>query len=200
MSLSIDCPSCGCTVSALAAACPSCGFPVALFSCMEGKIKVLGGDPLELIAMNPYTPPVILEMLCGNSNAAVHSALTRNPSTPEMLFCRLSNDTDSDVRVALLSSPYATDKVMQKISNDPDRTVIDALCQNPSTPEYLRRELANQIVDNDAYDDNDDDESEEQQYSYDDAYLSYHDGGIDYDGKFYVVMDNDEYGKQYVLR
>lgn len=33
-----------------------------------------------------------------------------------------------------------------------------------------------------------------QYYRYDDTYLPYHDGEIEYDGKYYDVMDGGDYG------
>ena len=201
MVLSIECPNCGCNASALAMSCPCCGFPVVLYASMTGRAEASDGDPLELVAMNPHTPPVMLEMLCENDNECVRSALTRNPSTPEALLFQLSNDFDEDVRIALASSPHLPVRVMEKLANDPESSVVGALHQNPSTPEYIRRELEAQLADSDEYDDDDDEIDDD--YGYvdydhdhddDDSYLPYHDSGIEYDGKFYDVMELDDYG------
>lgn len=110
-----ECPSCGNDVSAFASSCPNCGFPVVLYASMKGRVETQGDDPLELVAANPHTPIVILEMLCGNSNWCVRAALTGNPSTPENLLLQLADDEDDDVRIALASSPYATIGVMEKL-------------------------------------------------------------------------------------
>ena len=207
-----ECPGCGNDVSAFASSCPNCGFPVVLYAGMKGRAKTQSDDPLELVAFNPHTPIVILEMLSENSNWCVRAALTRNPSTSENLLLQLADDEDDDVRIALASSPYATIGVMEKLSDDADGDVIDALRQNPSTPEYIQRELERQLgndgnrSDNDFdYDgDNDDyeyssldisaDDFGNQYYRYGDTYLPYHDGEIEYDGKYYDVMDGGDYG------
>lgn len=183
-------------------------------------METQGDDPLELVAANPHTPIVILEMLCGNSNWCVRAALTGNPSTPENLLLQLADDEDDDVRIALASSPYATIGVMEKLSDDADGVVIGALCQNPSTPEYIQRELEQQLGndgnrsdDDFEYDDDYDDDYDgdndgyehssldisaddfgNQYYRYGDTYLPYHDGEIEYDGKYYDVMDGGDYG------
>lgn len=186
---------------------------------MVGKAEVRGDDPLELVAVNPNTPPVVLEMLCCSDNAFVRAALTRNPTMPEELLLRLSRDGSAYVRVALASSPFATTEVIERLSNDTDGDVIDALCKNPSTPEYILSELEDRVGgglevlvagddedddDGEAYgydDDGDaygrpsgifrDDDSGDLYYEYGDRTLPYHDGGIEYDGKFYDVMDVD---------
>ena len=211
-----ECPSCGNDVSAFASSCPNCGFPVVLYSSMKGRVETQGDDPLELVAANPHTPIVILEMLCGNGNRCVRAALTRNPNTPENLLLQLADDENDDVRIALASSPYATIGVMEKLSDDADGDVIGALCQNPSTPEYIQRELERQLgndgdrSDNDSeYDDDYDSDNDGHEYSsldisaddfgnqyyrYGDTYLPYHDGVIEYDGKCYDVMDGGDYG------
>ena len=211
-----ECPSCGNDVSAFASSCPNCGFPVVLYASMKGRVETQGDDPLELVAANPHTPIVILEMLSENSNWCVRAALTGNPSTPENLLLQLADDEDDDVRIALASSPYATIGVMEKLSDDADGVVIGALCQNPSTPEYIQRELERQLGndgnrsnddfeydddydgDNDGYEhsslDISADDFENQYYRYGDTYLPYHDGEIEYDGKYYDVMDGGDYG------
>ena len=211
-----ECPSCGNDVSAFASSCPNCGFPVVLYASMKGRAETQSDDPLELVAANPHTPIVILEMLCGNSNWCVRAALTRNPSTPENLLLQLADDEDDDVRIALASSPYATIGVMEKLSDDADGDVIGALCQNPSTPEYIQRELEQQLGndgnpndDDFEYDDDYDGDNDGHEYSsldisaddfgnqyyrYGDTYLPYHDGEIEYDGKYYDVMDGGDYG------
>lgn len=182
---------------------------------MVGKAEVRSDDPLELVAVNPNTPPVVLEMLCCSDNAFVRAALTRNPTMSEELLLRLSRDGSAYVRVALASSPFATTEVIERLSNDNDGDVIDALCKNPSTPEYILSELENRVGgsvgsvvgdedDDEAYsyyDDDDaydlpsgvfrDDDSGDLYYEYGDRTLPYHDGGIEYDGKFYDVMDVD---------
>lgn len=212
-----ECPSCGKDVSAFASSCPNCGFPVVLYASMKGRAETQGDDPLELVAANPHTPIVILEMLCGNSNWCVRAALTGNPNTPENLLFQLADDEDDDVRIALASSPYATIGVMEKLSDDADGDVIDALRQNPSTPEYIQRELERQLgndgdrSDNDSeYDDDYDSDNDgherssldlsaddlgNQYYRYGDTYLPYHDGVIEYRGKCYDVMDGGGSGE-----
>ena len=212
-----ECPSCGNDVSAFASSCPSCGFPVVLYASMKGRVETQGDDPLELVAANPHTPIVILEMLCGNSNQCVRAALTRNPSTPENLLLQLADDEDDDVRIALASNPYATIGVMEKLSDDADGDVISALYQNPSTPEYIQRELERQLGNDgncsdgdfdydDDYDGGNDgherssldlsaDDFGNQYYRYGDTYLPYHDGAIEYRGKYYDVMDGGNYGE-----
>lgn len=211
-----ECPSCGNDVSAFASSCPNCGFPIVLYASMKGRVETQSDDPLELVAANPHTPIVILEMLCGNSNWCVRAALTGNPSTPENLLLQLADDEDDDVRIALASSPYATIGVMEKLSDDADGVVIGALCQNPSTPEYIQRELERQLGndgnrsdDDFGYDDDYDGDNDSYEYSsldisaddfgnqyyrYGDTYLPYHDGEIEYDGKYYDVMDGGDYG------
>ena len=210
-------PSCGNDVSAFASSCPNCGFPVVLYASMKGRVETQGDDPLELVAANPHTPIVILEMLCGNGNRCVRAALTRNPNTPENLLLQLADDENDDVRIALASSPYATIGVMEKLSDDADGDVIGALCQNPSTPEYIQRELerqlggdANRSDDDFEYDDDYDggddgherssldlsaDDFGNQYYRYGDTYLPYHDGVIEYRGKCYDVMDGGGSGE-----
>ena len=212
-----ECPGCGNDVSAFASSCPNCGFPVVLYASMKGRAETQGDDPLELVAANPHTPIVILEMLCGNSNWCVRAALTRNPNTPENLLLQLADDENDDVRIALASSPYATIGVMEKLSDDADGDVIGALCQNPSTPEYIQRELerqlrgdANRSDDDFEYDDDYDggddgherssldlsaDDFGNQYYRYGDTYLPYHDGVIEYRGKCYDVMDGGGSGE-----
>ena len=212
-----ECPSCGNDVSAFASSCPNCGFPVVLYASMKGRAETQSDDPLELVADNPHTPIVILEMLCGNSNWCVRAALTRNPSTPENLLLQLADVEDDGVRIALASSPYATIGVMEKLSDDADGDVIGALCQNPSTPEYIQRELerqlggdANRSDDDFEYDDDYDggddgherssldlsaDDFGNQYYRYGDTYLPYHDGVIEYRGKCYDVMDGGGSGE-----
>ena len=210
---SADCPNCGNDVSAFASSCPNCGFPVVLYASMKGRAETQSDDPLELVAANPHTPIVILEMLSENSNQCVRAALTRNPSTPENLLLQLADDEDDDVRIALASSPYATIGVMEKLSDDADSDVIGALCQNPSTPEYIQRELERQLGndgnrsdDDFGYDGDNDgheyssldisaDDFGNQYYRYGDTYLPYHDGEIEYDGKYYDVMDGGDYGE-----
>ena len=210
---SADCPNCGNDVSAFASSCPNCGFPVVLYASMKGRAETQSDDPLELVAANPHTPIVILEMLSENSNQCVRAALTRNPSTPENLLLQLADDEDDDVRIALASSPYATIGVMEKLSDDADGDVIGALCQNPSTPEYIQRELERQLGndgnrsdDDFGYDGDNDgheyssldisaDDFGNQYYRYGDTYLPYHDGEIEYDGKYYDVMDGGDYGE-----
>ena len=212
-----ECPSCGNDVSAFASSCPNCGFPVVLYASMKGRVETQGDDPLELVAANPHTPIVILEMLCGNGNRCVRAALTRNPNTPENLLLQLADDENDDVRIALASSPYATIGVMEKLSDDADGDVIGALCQNPTTPEYIQRELerqlggdANRSDDDFEYDDDYDggddgherssldlsaDDFGNQYYRYGDTYLPYHDGVIEYRGKCYDVMDGGGSGE-----
>lgn len=208
-----ECPSCGNDVSAFVSSCPNCGFPVVLYASMKGRVETQGDDPLELVAANPHTPIAILEMLSENNNWCVRAALTGNPNTPENLLLQLADDEDDNVRIALASSPYATIGVMEKLSDDADGDVIGALRQNPSTPEYIQRELERQLGndgnrsddnvdydgDNDGYEysslDISTDDFGNQYYRYGDTYLPYHDGEIEYDGKYYDVMDGGDYGE-----
>ena len=212
-----ECPSCGNDVSAFASSCPNCGFPVVLYASMKGRVETQGDDPLELVAANPHTPIAILEMLSENNNWCVRAALTGNPNTPENLLLQLADDEDDNVRIALASSPYATIGVMEKLSDDADGDVIGALRQNPSTPEYIQRGLERQLGndgnrsdDNVDYDDDYDGDNDGYEYSsldistddfgnqyyrYGDTYLPYHDGEIEYDGKYYDVMDGGDYGE-----
>lgn len=197
MYFQLSCPSCSSKVSALATSCPTCGFPVVLYTSMTSRREALGHEPLELIAMNPHTPLVILEMLRDIGGPSVRSSLTRNPRLTEMIQYQLSDDRATSVRVALASSPFTTNGVMEKLSCDADREVISALCQNDATPEYIRTEIESLLDDTfvgeddvrDYNDYNDDDV-----YHDDDYYEPYQDGVIEHDGKYYDVMDLSEYG------
>lgn len=212
-----ECPSCESGVSALALSCPNCGFPVVLYTSIKGRIETQSDDPLELVAANPHTPIVILEMLYESSNWCVRAALTKNPSTPEFLLFQLASDEDNNVRIALAASPHATVGVMEKLSNDTDSGVIGSLYQNPSTPEYIQKELERQLRnDIDCSDDdfeNDDNHGDhndvykhssldistndfgDQYYSYGDTYLPYKNGKIKYEGKYYDVMNLGDWGE-----
>ena len=207
---SIYCPNCGEEASEFAFACPNCGFPIVFYVSMEGKCETQSEDPLELVARNPHTPSVILEMLCENDNPYVRAALAQNPSAAETLMFRLADDEDVDVRIALASSPSLTVGLMEKLTDDEYYDVLDALRQNIATPEYIQRELEQQMVDDadgfdgdedsdDDYDDHYDsssyrtttDDFGNEYYRYGDMYLPYQDGRVEYDGKHYDVHEYD---------
>lgn len=200
-----ECPCCGAEVSVFATACPACGFPVVLHTSMVGKHKQHSNDPLELVAMNPHTPMVILDMLLGNDNLCVRAALARNPNAPEGLLLRIADDGDSRVRIGLASSPYLTIRSMEKLTGDSDSDVLNALLLNPSTPTYIQQEVEAQLEKFEELSDDDDnygytpsdvsfDDFGNQYYRYGDTYLPYHNGKIEYNGKSYDVMEGDIYG------
>lgn len=209
-----ECPCCSANVSAFAVACPTCGFPVVLHASMVGKFEQQGNDPLELVAMNPHTPAIMLDMLLANEESYVRVALARNPNASEGLLLRIADDRDSRVRAELASSPYLTVRCMEKLTNDSDSDVLNALLLNPSTPTYILQEVEMQLASCEALSDDNYDEDYSygdddygyassnvstddfgnQYYRYGDTYLPYHDGRIEYDGKSYDVMEGDEYG------
>ena len=145
----------------------------------------------------------------------MRSALAKNPNSPERLLLRLSDDDDPDVRIALASSPFMSTDIMEKLSNDIKGEVVEALYQNSTVPEYILNELAQILVNNDERNTYDDLESDEDfditdhdfdcsphnvytddwgdsYYQYGDMWLPYHDGGVEYDGKFYEVMGGED--------
>ena len=218
MASMINCPNCKNEVSVLAISCPACGFPIILYTSMESKGSSSNGDPLELIAINPDTPQVILRALYKNGSPPVRSALTRNPNAPDSLIYQIATDWNADVRTVLASSPFLTTEVMEKLSNDMCRNVVAALSQNLVIPEYMRRELEQQLEEYDSADNNDDDDRDCHNtynddmceelppevirdefggcyYRYGDMCLPYHaDGTIEYEGKSYDVMDGSTFG------
>lgn len=210
----IYCPSCGSEVSTLAMACRWCGFPIVLYTSMKRKYENSDYEPLELVAMNPHTPQVILDMLSEDDNTFVRAGLARNPKAPEALLLRLADDEYDYVRTELASSPFITVNVMEKLSNDESLQVIEALHQNPATPEYIQSVLEERLT-SDPYKtvvaedcegvggENDGHIAPEElldhvyrssYFRYGDQYLPYRDGSIEYDGKEYVVGDFSDYG------
>ena len=151
MKLLIGCPCCGNEVSTLAEACPLCGFPVVLYTRMEGLYETCSDSPLELVALNPQSPPMILDVLCAKGGPVERIALTRNPNVSYSILRELADDAEDDVRAALASCPSLPEEIMEMLSGDECCSVIEALYHNPATPEYIRDDLDQRLFEADDY-------------------------------------------------
>jgi len=73
---------------------------------------------LERMAIDPTTPPVLLEQLSQHPSADLRAMLAENTNTPEETMWKLVYDSDPDVRYQLAENPHIASDLLKSLTDD----------------------------------------------------------------------------------
>jgi hypothetical protein len=95
-----------------------------------------------LLAINPNTPPPVLEHLARDTHAALLERVADNPRTHFTTLARLSTHEEAQVRASVAENPNASIKTIWRLARDPNPDVRLCLAASYTVPVAVLRILA----------------------------------------------------------
>lgn len=95
-----------------------------------------------LLAINPNTPPPVLEHLTRNANLQLLERIAENPRTHSTTLARLATHEDSLVRAAVAENINTSIKTIWKLARDPHPDVRLRIAESYTVPIAVLRVLA----------------------------------------------------------
>jgi len=93
------------------------------------------------LAVNPRTPPDLLEALAENADNITTQRLAGNPGTPAPILARLASSGSALARAAVAGNPSLDIALMERLAGDPEEEVRSALAANRRAPRPLLEQL-----------------------------------------------------------
>lgn len=75
-------------------------------------------DVREAVAVNPSTPPYILDLLSLDERWQVRAGVAANRTVDEKVLSRLAKDEEPKIKMAVLWNPVSTDKLIETLTED----------------------------------------------------------------------------------
>lgn len=95
-----------------------------------------------LLAINPNTPPPVLEHLTRNANIQLLERIAENPRTHSTTLARLATHEDPQVRAAVAENMNTSIKTIWKLARDPHPDVRFRVADSYTVPIAVLRVLA----------------------------------------------------------
>ncbi len=95
-----------------------------------------------LLAINPNTPPPVLEHLTRNANLQLLERIAENPRTHSTTLARLATHEDAQVRAAVGENINTSIKTIWKLARDPNPDVRHRIAESYTVPIAVLRVLA----------------------------------------------------------
>lgn len=95
-----------------------------------------------LLAINPNTPPPVLEHLTRNANTQLLERIAENPRTHSTTLARLATHEDPQVRAAVAENMNTSIKTIWKLARDPHPDVRFRVAESYTVPIAVLRVLA----------------------------------------------------------
>jgi hypothetical protein len=95
-----------------------------------------------LLAINPNTPPPVLEHLARDAQSRLLERVAENPRTHVTTLARLSMHTDSQVRASVAENPNISLKTTWRLAKDDSPDVRHRMAESYTVPLAVLRVLA----------------------------------------------------------
>jgi hypothetical protein len=95
-----------------------------------------------LLAVNPTTPPSLLEDLCAGASSELLERIAENKSTYGSTLSTLSSQAVAEIRVAAASNPNTPLASIMMLVQDDNPDVRYSMAENPSIPHEALQALA----------------------------------------------------------
>lgn len=95
-----------------------------------------------LLAINPNTPPPVLEHLARDPSSALLERIAENPRTHVTTLARLSTHEDSQVRASVAENPTLSIKTIWRLAQDENADVRHRLAESYTVPVAVLRVLS----------------------------------------------------------
>jgi hypothetical protein len=95
-----------------------------------------------LLAINPNTPPPVLEHLARDQNPALLERIAENPRTHVTTLARLSAHNDPQVRASVAENPTLSIKTIWRLAKDENADVRHRLAESYTVPVAVLRVLS----------------------------------------------------------
>ena len=114
---------------------------------LKEKLEVSQEDLVQvcwLLAINPYTPPSVLQDLCTGGSSALLERIAENKSSPESTLAKLSVQAVAEIRIAAAGNPSTPLASIMIMVEDDNPDVRFSMAEDANMPaealEVLRKD------------------------------------------------------------
>ena len=105
----------------------------------------VAGPERQIVAENPQTPAVVLEVISHCDDVSVRLALALNPSTPSSCLERLARDAEAEVRWRVAKNQAVPTSALMLLSSDVALKVRQAVVSNANASEDVLNAMSTDV-------------------------------------------------------